>query len=123
MCVVQQNAHELEHRHGGMGVIQLKGGSVGEVTPLSVGASKTSHYVSQGARHQKVLLNEPQTLAHARRIVRIEDAREGLRRQSPRQSLDEITPAELSKVEIIGSRCRPKAECVDRFTAIPDNRA
>src|SRR4051794_400834 len=106
-----------------MGVIQLKGGFVREVIPTSMGSPKTSHYVSQGARHQKVLLHEPQAPAHARRIVRIEDASEGFRGQSPRQSLDEITPAELSKVEIIGSGGRPKAECVDLFTAIPDNRA
>ena len=90
--------------------------------PVGVRSSETPHQIGQRTGDKKVFLHEAQTLPHARRVIGIKDAGEGIGRKSFRQGAHEIATAELLKVEIIRRGRSPKSQGINGFAAIPNNR-
>ena len=119
--VVEQDAHQLRHRHGGMGVVQLDRDVVGQRAPVGVPAAEPTDEVGQRASDQEVLLHEPEPLPHRRRIVGIEHAGQRLGREAFGERADEVAVAELLEVEVVARRRRPQPERVDRLPAVADD--
>ena len=105
MHLVEQNSHQLRHRHGRMGIVELNRNLAGKGAPVSAaGGAKAPDDIRQRTGNQKIFLHETQRLAPARRIVGIEHAGERFRLQGFRYRGDEIALAELLEIEEIGSR-------------------
>ena len=80
--LVEQDPHQLRHRHRGMGVVELDGGLVGQRCQIAVEAAEAPHEIGQRAGDQEIFLDEAQSLTHGGRIVGIEHAGQGFRRQA-----------------------------------------
>src|SRR4030095_4382846 len=119
--LVEQQPHQLWHCHGGMRVVQLDSDLIRQRLPLVPRRPKTPYEISQRTSDEEVLLHETQPLALRRRVVRVEHARGGLSGKRFRQGTNEISTAELSKVEEVGSAGRPKAEGVDGAAAVANH--
>ena len=72
--VVEQDAHQLRHRQGGMGVVELDRNLVGELAPVVVVAAETAHEVGQRAGDQEIFLRKAQPLSHLGGVIRVENA-------------------------------------------------
>ncbi len=107
MGVVEEDAHQLGDRQGGMGIVQLDGGLVGERTPVGVATTEAPHEIGERARHEEILLHEAQSLPHARGVVGIEHARQGFGGERLRHCAHELPMAEHLEVEEVGRRGRP----------------
>ena len=97
--IVEQDAHELGHRHRGMRIVHLDRDLERKGAPVAVRPAKAPHQIAEGAGDEKVLLHEAQLLAHARRVVGIEHARDGLRGERFGERADKVAAAELLEIE------------------------
>ena len=91
---------------------------LGERSPIGIALAETPHEIGERAGHQKILLHKSQALPHARGIVRIEHPRQRFGLERLRHRADEITVAELLKIEVIRRRRGPQAERVDGLAAV-----
>src|SRR5215469_2336568 len=120
--IIQQDAHQLGHRHRGMCVVELNGSLFGKLLPIGVMPQKTPNKVCHRARDQKILLQKAQALPSRRVIVRVEHSRERLRLQGLAESADEISSTELFKIKIIRGSRGPKTKRVDCLAAVTNHR-
>src|SRR5262245_6048896 len=58
MCVVEQNPHQLGHRHRRMCIVELDSGLFRKRSPVSVAAPEAPHEIGQRAGHEKIFLHE-----------------------------------------------------------------
>ena len=77
---VHHQAHELCHRQGRVGVVELKDRGAMEIAQVLVTREVTSDGVLKRGGDQEVLLLESKLLARELSIVRVEHARDGLGR-------------------------------------------
>ena len=101
LCLVEQNPHQLRHRHGRMRIVELNRNFVGKRAPIGVAASKPSYNIGKRACNEKILLHEPQSLPQACRIVWIQHSRQRFGGQLLRKRTDEIAVAEFLEVKVI----------------------
>ena len=105
--LVQQQPHQFRHRDGGMRVVELNGGLVGQRGPIIACGAEATDEVGQRAGDEKVFLEKSQTFAFRRVIVGIQHAREGFSGERFGQCADEIAIAELGEVEGVGCSWQP----------------
>src|SRR2546430_1853440 len=74
--------------------------------------------VGPGAGNQKILLHDPQSLSHARRVVGIQDAGQGLGFEGLGHRPDEFAVAEHLEVEVVRRGRGPEPKCVDCLAAV-----
>src|SRR5689334_24285628 len=106
-----------------MRVIELKGRFFRERVPVCVSALESPRDIGERARHQEILLNEPQPLTHAGGVIRIQNAVECFRGQRVGKRSHEIAAAELPEVETVGRRGCPQPEGIYGLPAVTDHRA
>ena len=121
MRFVEQDAHQLRHRHRRMRIVELDRDLLGKRAPIGVAAPEAPHEIGQRAGDQKILLHEAQSLPHARRVVGIEHSRQGFGRERLGHRADEIAVAEFLKVEIVGRSRGPQPQRVDGLAAVADH--
>src|SRR5262249_51781052 len=63
MYLVEQNPHQLRHRHRWVRVIELNGNLVGERVPVCVTLAEAANKVRQRTGDEKILLNKAQSLS------------------------------------------------------------
>ena len=119
--LVEQDAHQLRHRQGGMGIVELDRDLVGKLAPVGVVAAETAHEVGQRAGDQEIFLREAQPLSHLGGVVRVEHAGQRLRRDAADQGADEVARAELLEVEVVVRRGAPQPQAVDGLAAEADH--
>ena len=95
----------------------------GSALQSALRAAEAPHQVGQRAGDEEIFLHEAQPLAHAGRVVGIEDAGHRLGREPLGQRADELAGAEHLEVEAVGRRRGPQPQRVDRLAAIADDRA
>ena len=108
--LVEQNPHQLRHRHRRMRIVELDRDLVGKRAPIGVAASKPSHDIGKRACDKKILLHEPQPLPPAGRIVGIQHSRQRFGGQLLRERANEIAVAEFLKVKVIRRGGDPQAK-------------
>ncbi len=69
MCFIEENPHQLRHRHRWMRIVKLNGNLVGKRLPVGVGSSEAAHEVGKRASDEKIFLHETQSLTHGRVVV------------------------------------------------------
>ena len=119
--LIEQDAHQLGHRQGGMGVVELDRDLVGKRAPVGVVAAESPHEVGQRAGNQEILLREAQPLSLFRGVVGIKHARQRIRRDAANDGADEIPAAELLKVELVMGCGAPEPQGVDGLAAEADD--
>ena len=121
MRVVEQDPHQLRHRHRRVRIVQLDRDLLRKRVPIGVAAPEAPYEIGQRAGDQKILLNKAQCLSHARGVVGIQHPRQGFGCESAGQRSDEIAAAECLKVEIVGRSCRPQPQRIDGLAAVADH--
>ncbi len=107
---IEENAHQLGDRHGGMGVVQLNRGLFGEEIPIRMLVPETPDKIFDGAGRQEIFLEEAQLLADNGGIVGVKDAGNVFRRQGFGDSPYKISVAEFLEIEKVGSAGGPQAQ-------------
>ena len=120
--LVQQQPHQLGHCHRRMGVVKLNGRFVRERGPIIAGCAKTANEICQRARYEKILLKKTQAFSSDGRVVGIQHPGDGFGGKGFGQCPNEISSAELGKIEVVGRAGRPKPKGVDGLAAIADHR-
>ena len=118
---IEQDAHQLGHRHRRVGIVELDRDLFRKRRPVVPAAQEPGHDVGQRAGDQEVFLDKPQRSASGRGVVRIEDAADRLREHPVRYRAEEIAAAELAEIENVRGCGLPQAECVDRPSPITDH--
>ena len=108
MRIVEQDPHQLRHRHRRVRIVQLNRDFVRECVPIGIAATEAPHQIGQRAGYQKILLNKAQCLSHAGGVVGIQHPSQGFGCESAGQRSDEIAAAECLKVEIVGGGGGPR---------------
>src|SRR6516162_7081520 len=105
-----------------MRVVELQGDLVRQCGPVISRRAESTDGISQRAGHQKVLLQEPESLAFGGRIIWIQHASDRLGGEGFCLGADEVAMAELLKVEIIRRRSRPEPQRIDVLATVADDR-
>ena len=79
--LVDQEAHQLGHGDGGVGVVELDRHLVGQRREVGMTGEVAPEDVLQAGRGEEVLLLQPQFLAGLGRVVGVEDAGDALRQR------------------------------------------
>jgi hypothetical protein len=106
-----------------MGVVELDGDPGGERTPVRVAPAEAPDEVGQRAGDEEVLLDEAQALPHARGVVGIEHAGEGLRGEPLREGPHEVARAEGLEVEEVRGAGGPQPKSIDGIAPVSHHRA
>ena len=72
MCLVEEDAHQLRHRHRRVGIVELDGRLLRERAPVGVARPEAPQEIGKRAGHEEIFLHEAQALSDARGIVGIE---------------------------------------------------
>ena len=107
--MVDQNPHQLRHRHRRMCVVELYRYLLRKGAPIGIVVPEPSHNIGKRAGDQKVLLHKAQALPQTGRVVGIEDSGEGFSPEPLCYGADEIAVAELLKVELVRSGGGPQS--------------
>ena len=118
---VDQQSHELGHRHGRVGVVQLDRHLVWQGADVAVELDVAPDNVLQRGGGEEILLPQAKLLTRRGRIRRIEDAGQGLGAGGLGQGADMV--ARVEGVELNRVQCPrlPKAQRVDPFAAPADH--
>ena len=120
MRIVEQDPHQLRHRHRRVRIVQLNRDFVRECVPIGIAATEAPHQIGQRAGYQKILLNKAQCLSHAGGVVGIQHPSQGFGCESAGQRSDEIAAAECLKVEIVGGGGGPQTQRINGLAAVSD---
>ena len=120
--LVHEVAHQLGHRHGGMGVVELDGVLLGKGVPVRVVLAVAADDVAHRAGDQEVLLDEAQLLARVGGVGGIEHLGDGLRPVLLLHRLHVFALVEHIQAEALGGARAPQAQHVDRVHPEADDR-
>ena len=120
--LIQQQPHQFRHRHRGMGVVELDRRFVRKRRPIIAGRAETADEIGQRACYEKILLKKTQAFSGDGRVVGIQYPGDGFGGEGFGQCPNEISSAELGKIEVVGRASRPKPKGVDGLPAIADHR-
>ena len=122
VALVDQDAHQLGHREGGMGVVELDGDLVREgVEAAVVIALVARDDVPERAGDEEVLLDETELLTGRHGVGRIEHLGDGLRGDLLLHGLHVVAGVEDLHVEVVRRPCGEEPEQVHRPAAVADD--
>ena len=122
MRVVEQNAHELRRRQGGMGIVHLDRRLFGQRPPVRVRLAESANDIAERAGDEEIFLHQPEFAPLHGVIVGVENPGQRFRVERFGDRGDEIAAAEPLKVEPFRGRGAPQPQRVDRLAAIADHR-
>ena len=120
--LIDQQPHQLRHRNGGMGVIELNRIFAVKVADRQALPLENPEHVLQRATHKENLLTEPQPLALFQFVVGIEHLGEGFRLHLLQHGPGVIPGIERGKVKGIRGLGSPEPQGVGRVHAIAQDR-
>ncbi len=117
--LVEQEAHQLGHGHGGVGVVELDGNAVGQagVVALEV-AHMAAEDVAQGAGDHEVFLQQAEFLPLADLVGGVEDLGEVLAEDLLFDRLDVVARVEDLHLELGGGPGGVETEGVDGLAVV-----
>ena len=122
ILLVNEDSHKLRDCNGGVGVIELDGCKVGQLSEVVALELESSDYVGKRACDEEVLLLEPQDLSHVLGVVGIQNLADVLCGDLLAYGLCVVSAVELCEAELLKSLGAPKSECVDCLSAVADDR-
>ena len=120
--LVDEQTHQLGHRDGGMGVVELHGELLVESLQRNLLAAHDANHVLQGTRDEEVLLLEPQFLALDGLVVGIENLGEILRDDLLVHRAVVVATIEHLEIERLGRFRAPQSKRVGRVRVVAENR-
>ena len=121
IVLIHQQAHQLGHAQGGMGVVDVDGHLVGQVVQAPVLPQVLSQNGLHRGGHQQILLAQAQPLALGVVVGGVEHLGNDLRHGVPLQGLGVIAPGEGGHIEALGGLGGPQHQGVDGLAVIPGN--
>ena len=109
---MSQDAHELGHAQGGVGVVDVDGDLVGEVAEGLILLVVNAQDALQRRRHQQILLLQAQPLAGEVVVGGVEHLGNGLRHGVLLQGADVVAAGEGGHVEAVGLLGAPEGQLV-----------
>mmetsp|Transcript_11859 Transcript_11859/g.25462 ORF Transcript_11859/g.25462 Transcript_11859/m.25462 type:complete len:348 (+) Transcript_11859:1680-2723(+) len=108
---IHQQAHHLSHSNGGVSVIQLEAGLLGQQIPLrAVPGLEAGKHVLQGGAHKEVLLLQAQLLALWRGVIGVQHCTDGLSLLALHHSLVIVASIESTQVKLSYGQGIPQAQ-------------
>ena len=107
--LVEQDPHQLGHGQARMGVVELDRDLVGQARSSRRCGGGSAARGRRASRRRGSTPARSAAPAHARRVVGVEDARQGFGGQPLGQRADELAGAERLEVEVVGRAARPRA--------------
>ena len=120
--LIDQQPHQLRHRNGGMGVIELNRIFAVKVADRQALPLENPEHVLQRATHKENLLTEPQPLALFQFVVGIEHLGEGFRLHLLQHGPGVVPGIERGKVEGVRGLGRPQPQGVGGVDAAAEDR-
>src|SRR5262249_46268275 len=112
--------HELRHRNGWMGIVQLYRDHVRQSSDGFALQVEQPQHVLQRARDEEVLLSEAQTLACLRLVVWVKNLGQGFRFDLLVYRAVIVAVVEVREIEGLNRLPPPQAQCVAGFAPKPE---
>ncbi len=112
VVLIQQQAHQLGHAQGRMGVVDVDGDLFGQVFQGAVGLEMLSQNGLQRGGAQQILLLQPQPLALDMVVGGVKDLGDGLGHGVLLQGADVVAPGEGRHVKALGQLGGPEHQLV-----------
>ena len=123
IVLVHQQAHQLRHRDGGVGVIELETVLRGELTEiLAMDPYPLPNHVLQAGGGQEILLAQPQLLAALGGVVGVEHHGDVFRQVLGAHGVGITAGVEIFQIEFVGGGRGPQAQGVDRAVLVAWDR-
>ncbi len=116
--LVDQQPHEFRDGDGGMGVVELNRDLVAETVKTGMFFLVTPQNILEGGGHEKILLLEPQFLALANIVGRIEQFGNGLHLHLLVHGLNIVAAVEGGKVQFAGGTGGPQPHVDDVIVVV-----
>ena len=110
---INQQAHELRHSNGRVGVVHLHCHLLWQFRPLVVGTlDELAQQILQRSTHEEVLLPQAELPALVACVVRVEDGRQVLCLSTRLHGIGEVRRTVLVQIELLGGASTPQSEIV-----------